>query len=253
MSCSGKPSPVAPKVAPGVAMVLAAGLGKRMRPLTETMPKPLLPVAGRTLLDRVLDRLEEVPLDRVVVNLHYFRDTMTAHLAGRRTPLIELSPEVELLETGGGVKNALPKLGAPPFYVANADVLWLDGKVSALARLARAWDDATMDALLLLHPAVTAVGYDGAGDYLIDPLGRLRRRRPHEVAPFIFAGVQILHPRIFAGAPDGRFSLNLVYDRAEAAGRLWGLRHDGLWFHVGTPEGLAETEAMLGLVQAPAG
>jgi MurNAc alpha-1-phosphate uridylyltransferase len=242
MSCnSGSPGST-----PDVAMVLAAGLGKRMRPLTENMPKPLLPVAGRTLLDRVLDRLEELPVGRVVVNLHYFRDTMAAHLGGRRTPPIELSPEVDLLETGGGVKHALSKLGPRPFYAANADVLWLDGKVPALRRLARAWNDETMDALLLLHPAVSAIGYEGPGDYLIDPLGRLRRRRGNEIAPFIFAGVQILHPRLFAGSPDGRFSLNVVYDRAEAAGRLWGVRHDGLWFHVGTPEALAETEGWLG-------
>lgn len=233
--------------APRTAMVLAAGLGKRMRPLTETLPKPLLPVAGRTLLDRVLDRFEEADLARVIINLHYFRAAMEAHLAGRRTPPIELSPELTLLETGGGVTNALPKLGAAPFYVANADVLWLDGKVPALARLARAWNEEAMDALLLLHPAVTAIGYDGAGDYFIDPLGRLRRRRGAEIAPFIFAGVQILHPRLFAQAPDGPFSLNVLYDRAEKSGRLWGLRHDGLWFHVGTPQGLAETEAMLGV------
>ena len=242
MSTRGK----GPQAAPGVAMVLAAGLGKRMRPLTENMPKPLLPVAGRTLLDRVLDRFADSGIGRVVVNLHYFRETMEKHLAGRRTPPIELSPEVELLETGGGVKRALPRLGAAPFYVANADVLWLDGKMPALTRLASAWNDETMDALLLLHPAVTAIGYEGAGDYFADTLGRLKRRRGSEVAPFIFAGVQILHPRLFQGSPDGRFSLNVLYDRAEKTGRLWGLRHDGLWFHVGTPEGLAETEAVIG-------
>jgi MurNAc alpha-1-phosphate uridylyltransferase len=226
-------------------MVLAAGLGKRMRPLTETMPKPLLPVAGRTLLDRVLDRFEAAGVERVVINLHYFREAMEAHLGARRQPRIELSPEPVLLETGGGVKNALPRLGAAPFYVANADVLWLDGRSPALARLARAWNDGAMDALLLLQPAVTAVGYEGGGDYFADSLGRLRRRRAHELAPFIFAGVQILHPRLFVSAPEGAFSLNRLYDQAQEAGRLWGVRHDGLWFHVGTPEGLAETEAML--------
>jgi N-acetyl-alpha-D-muramate 1-phosphate uridylyltransferase len=231
---------------PRVAMVLAAGLGKRMRPLTDNMPKPLLRVAGRTLLDRVLDRLADAKLERVVVNLHYFRETMAAHLAGRRTPPIELSPETDLLETGGGVRHALPRLGSGPFIVANADVLWLDGKVPAVARLIDAWNPDTMDALLLLHPAVTAIGYDGAGDYFIDPVGKLRRRRGNEVAPFIFAGVQILHPRLFKDAPEGAFSLNVLYDRAEKAGRLWGVRHDGLWFHVGTPQGLAETEAELG-------
>ena len=235
----------APAVAPRVAMVLAAGLGKRMRPLTDNLPKPLLPVAGRTLLDRVLDRLEAAGIGRVVINLHYFREVMEAHLNSRRSPPIELSPEPDLLETGGGVKNALPRLGAAPFYVINADVLWLDGLTPALTRLARAWNGETMDALLLLQPTVTAIGYDGSGDYFADPLGRLRRRRGHELAPFIFAGVQILHPRLFAAAPGGAFSLNRLYDRAEEAGRLWGLRHDGLWFHVGTPQGLAETEALL--------
>jgi MurNAc alpha-1-phosphate uridylyltransferase len=234
-----------PKVAPKVAMVLAAGLGKRMRPLTDKLPKPLLPVAGRTLLDRVLDRFEEAGVARVVINLHYFGDAVEAHLAARRSPPIELSPEPALLETGGGVKNALPRLGPAPFYVANSDVLWLDGRTSALTRLAKAWNDETMDALLLLQPAVTAVGYEGSGDYFADPLGRLRYRKAHELAPFIFAGVQIIHPRLFAAAPDGPFSLKRLWDKAEAAGRLWGLRHDGLWFHVGTPEGLAETEDLL--------
>jgi MurNAc alpha-1-phosphate uridylyltransferase len=159
--------------------------------------------------------------------------------------VLDLSPEVDLLETGGGVKQALPKLGAAPFFVANADVLWLDGRAPALVRLARAWDETKMDALLLLHPAVTAIGYQGTGDYFCDAAGRLRRRRGSEVAPFIFAGVQILHPRLFAGAPDGAFSLNRIYDKAQEDGRLWGVRHDGLWFHVGTPEGLAETEEIL--------
>lgn len=237
-TCSGQRGP-------HTAMVLAAGLGKRMRPLTDKLPKPLVPVAGRTLLDRVLDRLEATGIERVVINLHYFREIMEAHLAGRRSPRIELSPEADLLETGGGVKNALPRLGSEPFYVTNADVLWLDGTSPALQRLARAWNDEAMDALLLLHPTVTATGYDGVGDYFADPLGRLRRRRGNELAPFIFAGVQIIHPRLFANAPDGAFSLNRLYDRAEEVGRLWGLRHDGLWFHVGTPQGLAETEVLL--------
>jgi len=231
---------------PRTAMVLAAGLGKRMRPLTDSLPKPLLAVSGRTLLDRVLDRFDEAGIERVVINLHYFRDVMEAHLKTRRRPPIELSPEPVLLETGGGVKNALPRLGTAPFYVANSDVLWLDGMTPALARLARAWNDATMDALLLLQPAVSAIGYDGSGDYFADPLGRLRYRKAHELAPFIFAGVQIIHPRLFASAPEGPFSLKRLWDAAEAAGRLWGVRHDGLWFHVGTPQGLAETEAVLG-------
>lgn len=232
---------------PAVAMILAAGLGKRMRPLTDTLPKPLVPVAGRTLIDRVLDRFEDAGISRIVVNLHYFRAALEAHLAARATPRIELSPETDLLETGGGVRHALGKLGPDPFYVANADVLWLDGKRPALRRLAAAWNDGAMDGLLLLQPTPTAFGYEGPGDYFCDPLGRLRRRHGNEVAPYIFAGVQILHPRLFSGAPSGAFSLNRLYDKAQAEGRLWGIIHDGRWFHVGTPEGLAETEEELGV------
>jgi MurNAc alpha-1-phosphate uridylyltransferase len=230
---------------PQVAMVLAAGLGKRMRPLTETLPKPLVPVAGRTLIDRVLDRFEAAGVPRVVVNLHHFHAALEAHLARRATPRIDLSPEPDLLETGGGVRRALPLLGSGPFYVSNADVLWFDGNRPALERLARAWDDTKMDVLLLLHPTISAFGYEGAGDYFCDTLGRLRYRRGHEIPPYIFAGLQVLHPRLFKDTPEGPFSLKRLYDRAEAEGRLWGLVHDGLWFHVGTPEGLAEVEARL--------
>ena len=161
---------------PKIAMVLAAGLGKRMRPLTDTLPKPLVPVAGRTLIDRVLDRLEDAAIERVVVNLHHFRPTLEAHLRQRATPRLRFMPEAELLETGGGVKNALAELGPAPFFVLNADVLWLDGKRSTLGRLGAAWNDATMDALLLLQRSTTAFGYEGTGDYFCDPLGRLRRQ-----------------------------------------------------------------------------
>lgn len=236
---------------PKVAMVLAAGLGKRMRPLTDTLPKPLVPVAGRTLIDRVLDRLDDAGIERVVVNLHHFRPTLEAHLRQRATPHLQFKPEAELLETGGGVKNALGELGPAPFFVTNADVLWLDGKRSALARLGEAWNDREMDALLLLQRTTSAFGYEGTGDYFCDPLGRLRRRRGNEIPPYIFAGIQILHPRLFAGAPSGAFSLNRLYDKAQEEGRLWGIVHDGRWFHVGTPEGLAETEAELGVTPAP--
>jgi MurNAc alpha-1-phosphate uridylyltransferase len=228
------------------AMVLAAGLGKRMRPLTDTLPKPLVPVAGRTLIDRVFDRLVEAGVKRIVVNLHHHRSTLEAHLKTRTDVEIVLSPEADLLETGGGVLNALELIGDAPFYCANADVLWFDGPTPALARLARAWDPAASDILLLMHSAVTAAGYEGRGDYFLDPLGRARRRRGNEVAPFVYAGVQILHPRRFAGLAPGRFSLNLLYDAAEADGRLYGMPHDGLWFHVGTPESVAQTEFDLG-------
>ncbi len=235
---------------PKAAMVLAAGLGKRMRPLTDTLPKPLVPVAGRSLIDLVIDRLGDYGIERIVVNLHYFRPALEAHLLARKSPRIELSPEIELLETGGGVAHALGRLGPDPFFVINADVLWLDGRRPALARLAEAWDAAAMDALLLLHPSCTAYGYEGIGDYFCDSLGRLRRRRSHEIAPYIFAGVQILHPRLFTGAPRGAFSLNKLYDKAQEAGRLWGIVNDGRWFHVGTPEGLADTEAELGVTKS---
>ncbi len=231
---------------PDVGMVLAAGLGKRMRPFTETTPKPLVKVAGRTLIDWALDRLEAAGAKRVIVNIHHHRAQMEAHLRARGRPTIVPSPEANLLETGGGIVNALLLLGDRPFYVANADNLWLDGRTPALSRLARLWDEQTMDALLLLQASVSARGYDGAGDYFCDSLGRLRYRQHHEIAPFVYAGVHIAHPRLFDGAPKGAFSLKLLWDRAEAAGRLWGVVHDGLWFHVGSPEGLAIAEAELG-------
>ena len=231
---------------PSRGMVLSAGFGTRMRPITETTPKPLVPLRGRPLVDRALDRLEAVGVQQVVVNLHYLGDKLEAHLKTRNRPEIIFSPEKDILETGGGVKQALGTFGDEPFYVVNGDVCWLDGRVPALERLAAAWCDEEMDALLLNQPITTAVGYDGwAGDFVMDPHGRLRRRREREVAPFLFAGVQILHPRLFEGAPEGAFSLNLLYDKALEAGRLWGLRHDGEWYHIGTPEGLAEVEAEL--------
>ncbi|MEM7226356.1 MAG: nucleotidyltransferase family protein [Pseudomonadota bacterium] len=230
---------------PTIAMVLAAGHGVRMRPITETRPKPLIEVAGRTMLDRALDRLHAYGLRRAVVNHHHLGEMIEDHLAGREDFEIALSPEAELLETGGGVAKALPLLGELPFYVVNGDVIWLDGLTPAFKRLADAWNDGKMDALLLLHPVVAAHGYEGSGDYFASPIGQLRRRKEREVAPFIFAGLQILSPRLFAGAPDGAYSLNRLYDKAEEEGRLWGIRHDGEWYHVGTPESLAETEAVL--------
>ncbi|MDJ0950781.1 MAG: nucleotidyltransferase family protein [Alphaproteobacteria bacterium] len=226
-------------------MVLAAGLGKRMRPITDRLPKPLVEIAGQSLLDRVLDRFDDAGLERVIVNTHHLADQIAAHLEGRTRPKIVLSHEDTLLETGGGVAKALSHFGEAPFVVANSDALWLDGYVPAIERLTRSWDDKRMDALLLMHPTVAAIGYDGRGDYHMDPGGRMRRRRELEVAPFLYAGVQILHPRLFADAPKGRFSLNLLYDRAEEAGRLYGLRHDGKWFHVGTPDSIGLVEAGL--------
>jgi MurNAc alpha-1-phosphate uridylyltransferase len=227
------------------AMVLAAGLGLRMRPLTETRPKPLIQVSGRALLDHVLDHLAAAGVETAVVNIHWLGDQIARHLEGRTHPRIVLSREPELLETGGGIVKALPALGDAPFFVINSDSLWLDGATPALQRLADAWDDTRMDALLLLHRTVAAVGYDGAGDYFADPLGVLMRRKPGEIAPHVYAGVHVLHPRLLRDPPAGAFSLNPMWDRAEATGRLFGVMHDGLWYHVGSPDDLAEAQRHL--------
>lgn len=228
------------------AMVLAAGLGTRMRPLTDKTPKALLSVGGRTLLDRALDRLDETGVEVAVVNLHHLGDRIERHLKGRQRPRIVFSDEREgLLETGGGVRKALPLLGTEPFFAVNADALWLNGAEDALGRLARRWDDAAMDALLLLHSTVDAYGYAGMGDFRLEPDGKVRRRPEQEVSPYLFAGIQILHPRLFHGSPGGAFSLNLLFGRAIDEERLYGIVHDGEWFHVGTPEGLADAEEFM--------
>jgi len=228
---------------PKRAIILSAGLGERMRPITDTLPKPLIPVRGQTLIDSILDRLEATGVTEVVVNLHYLGAMIEKHLRGRPKPKIVFSREVdERLETGGGVRKALPLLGPDPFFAINGDVCWLDGMVPALDRLAAGWDERTMDVLLLLHPTASAFGYEGRGDFMLDPLGRAQRRGERQVAPFVFAGIQILHPRLFKGSADGAFSLNTLYDKAAEAERLYGIRHDGEWFHIGTPQGLAEVE-----------
>ncbi|HWB49164.1 MAG TPA: nucleotidyltransferase family protein [Stellaceae bacterium] len=234
--------------APKSAMVLAAGLGKRLRPVTDRLPKPLVEVAGRALLDRTIDRLAAAGVERVVVNLHYKGEMIAAHLAGRQRPGIELSREAALLETGGGVKQALTRLD-DAFFVVNGDILWLDGLVPALDRLAAAFDARRMDAVLLLQRTISAIGYEGRGDYFLDPLGKPTRRPEREVAPYLFAGIQILHRRLFAGVEDAVFSLKRLYDRAEDAGRLAAIVHDGAWFHVGTPDGLEATRARLAELQ----
>lgn len=230
---------------PKTAMVLAAGLGTRLRPITDSLPKPLVRVAGRPLIDWVLDRLVAAGVARAVVNTHYRAEMIVEHLGRRRDIEILFSHEPEILETGGGIWKALPLLGRDPFLSVNAKILWLNGREDAIHRLAGAWDEAETDGVLLLQPTVTAVGYDGPGDFILGPDGRIRRRKELEVAPFLFSGLQILHPRLFAGAPDGFFSLNLLYDRAIEAGRLYGIRHDGDWYHVSTPRHLAEVEARL--------
>ncbi len=215
------------------AMILAAGLGTRMRPLTDERPKPLISLAGQTLIERILGHLRRAGVTRIVVNTHYKGEMIADHL--RRHDGIILSPEHELLETGGGVRNALELLGNDPIFVINSDAVWLDGPSPALSRVARNWNDDDMDALLLFQRTVAIRGDTGPGDYFLDSEGHASRRREHAIAPFLFAGVQILHPRLFKDTPEGAFSLNLLYDRAEDAGRLHGLVHDGEWYHVGTP------------------
>jgi MurNAc alpha-1-phosphate uridylyltransferase len=234
---------------PPAAIVLAAGLGKRMRPLTATRPKPLVEVGGATLIDHALRRLAAAQVRRAVVNVHYMADRLEAHLKRRNHGLeILVSDErAQLLETGGGVAKALPLVACDPFIVVNSDNLWIDGARPELSVLAERWDEASMDALLLTVPLARAVGYEGLGDFHMDAAGRLTRRRERRVAPYVFSGVQILSRRLFDDVPSGPFSLNLVYDRALASGRLFGLSHGGLWFHVGTPEAVGETEAAIAL------
>lgn len=232
---------------PTAAMVLAAGLGLRMRPITDKTPKPLIKVADRTLLDHCLDRLVEVGVRRAVVNVHHLADQVRTHLRHRRDLEIVISDEHDqLLETGGGVVKALPHLGAEPFFVVNSDVLWLNGTVNALERLMDGWSDETMDALLLVHSTVEAYGYRGRGDFVIDPLGLVARRPEREVAPYVFTGVEILHPRALAGAPTGAFSLNVIFDKLLEAARLYAIVHDGEWFDIGSPDGLSQAENYMG-------
>ncbi len=231
---------------PQAAMVLAAGLGKRMRPLTATRPKPLVEVAGATLLDRALDHLAAAGVGHAVVNVHYFAEQVEAHVAGRTAPVVTVSDERgALLETGGGVAKALPLLAADPFYVVNSDNLWVDGSIDTLHLLAQRWDAGTMDALLLVVPLARAAGYEGRGDFTMNPVGQLRRRVEHRVAPYVFSGVQLLAKRLFDGEAVAPFSLNRIYDKALAGGRLFGVVHGGLWFHVGTPASVGATETLL--------
>lgn len=240
-----RPDPGGPPL--GTAMVLAAGLGKRMRPLTATRPKPLVSVAGRTLLDHTLDRLRAAGVARVVVNVHYLADALEAHIRNRVKGIdVVFSDEREqLLETGGGLKKALPLLPEDPILSVNSDSLWVDGPSDTLRMLAAQWDDARMDALLLLVPLARAHCHVGVGDFHMDPAGRISRRRPGKVAPFVFTGIQLISHRLFADAPDGPFSTNLLWDRAIAGARAFGFVHQGLWFDVGTPPAIRKTEAML--------
>jgi N-acetyl-alpha-D-muramate 1-phosphate uridylyltransferase len=235
------------KAAPKRAMVLAAGLGTRMRPFNGTLPKPLVQVGGKALLDHALDRLAEQGVERAVVNVHHLADQIERHLATRQRPQIIVSDERrELLGTGGGVVKALPELGDGPFFHVNSDTIWIDGVKPNLGRLAAAFDPARMDALLLLAPTASSIGYSGRGDFVMAPDGRLTRRRERDVAPFVYAGAAILTPAFVAGVPAGPSSLSPLFDRAAEAERLYGLRLEGVWMHVGTPDAIkAAEEAIL--------
>lgn len=230
---------------PKVAMVLAAGLGKRMRPLTETMPKPLVRVAGKTLLDWGLDSLAEVGVAKAVVNVHYFPEQIVAHVAARRQPAVVVSDESGgLLDSAGGIVKALPELGSAPFLLLNADTFWIDHAEPNLNRLGLAWDASRMDILLMLADLSSATGHSGGTDFLIGTDGALHRAAGNP-SGLIYAGAAILHPRIFAEAEATPHSLNLYFDRAIAANRLFGMKMEGRWITVGTPDAIAPAEAVV--------
>jgi N-acetyl-alpha-D-muramate 1-phosphate uridylyltransferase len=231
---------------PRAAMVMAAGLGTRMRPYNGQIPKPLVTVGGKALIDHVLDRLAQAGVARAVVNVHHLADQIERHLAGRKTPQIVISDErAELLGSAGGPVNAMPKLGDGPFFMVNSDTIWIDGVRSNLRRLAASLDPARMDALLLMAPTATATGYSGRGDFSMAADGRLKRRGERDVVPFVYAGAAILTPAFFAGVAPGPSSMSPLFERAAEAGRLHGLRLDGIWMHVGTPDAVAAAEAAL--------
>jgi MurNAc alpha-1-phosphate uridylyltransferase len=231
---------------PRAAMVMAAGLGTRMRPYNGQIPKPLVAVGGKALIDHVLDRLAEAGVMRAVVNVHHLADQIERHLAGRKTPQIVISDErAQLLGSAGGPINAMPQLGGGPFFMVNSDTIWIDGVRSNLKRLAASLDPARMDGLLLMAPTATATGYSGRGDFSMAADGRLKRRGERDVVPFVYAGAAILTPAFFAGVAPGPSSMSPLFDRAVESGRLHGLRLDGIWMHVGTPDAVAAAEAAL--------
>jgi MurNAc alpha-1-phosphate uridylyltransferase len=231
---------------PRTAMVLAAGLGTRMRPLTLTTAKPLLPIGGRTLLDHALDRLADAGVALAVVNAHWHADRIEAHLAGRSPPpKVVVMREETLLSTGGAVRAARHLLGAEPFFVVNGDSLWMDGPGKALLRLVDAFDPAVVDGVLLVHRTFQVHADVGYGDFAVDKLGTLRRRGEREVVPYVYAGVQLITPTLLDGMPEGPFSMNLAWDRALEAGRLRAVVHDGLWFHLSAPSDLSDAEYFL--------
>jgi MurNAc alpha-1-phosphate uridylyltransferase len=232
------------------AMIMGAGLGTRMRPLTDDRPKPLVLVGGKTLIDHSIDRLVAAGVTRIVVNLHYKAEMLRAHLAQRRDAQIIFSDETDkLLDTGGGVVKAMPHFAGAPFFVINSDSIWVEGKNPVLPAMLAAWDKHSMDGLLLLADMKTAMGYEGTGDFALTANDHVVRARNHAAPHYAYPGVQIVHPRLFQGAPPGAFSTNLMWDRAIAAGTLFGTLMDGVWIHVGTPEARDEAEAYL---RAPA-
>jgi len=227
------------------AMVMAAGLGKRMRPLTATMPKPMVRVAGKPLIDHTLDRLADAGLARAVVNVHYLADALEAHLADRGDLTIDISDERDmLLETGGGMIKAQDRL-PDPFFCLNSDNIWLDGPRNAFAELSNRWDADAMDALLLVVPHKRAGNFNGPGDFHLDSTGGVTRRKSGRVAPFIYTGIQLVSHRLLRDAPEGKFSTNILWDRAIEEGRLFGLPFSGDWFEVGTPDAVRLTEDAL--------
>nr|WP_247718119.1 nucleotidyltransferase family protein [Qipengyuania proteolytica] len=228
-------------------MLMAAGLGKRMRPLTASTPKPLVRVAGKPLIDRALDRLEEAGVAKALVNVHYLADAIEAHVGPRKAPAVSFSDERELLlETGGGMVKAVDAGALPdPFFACNADSIWLDGPRNAFADLSARWDPDAMDALLLVVTHARAHNFDGTGDFYMDGAGRLTRKKPDRIAPFIYTGIQIVSHRLLRDAPEGKFSTNVLWDRAIEEGRLYGLAFTGQWYEVGTPAHIAPTEEAL--------
>ena len=228
---------------PKTAMVFAAGLGMRMRPISETLPKPLIKVRGRTLIDHCLDRLAESGVERAIVNVHWLADQIEAHLAKRRTPKIVISDErSKLLDQGGGIKRALRLIGDDPFLICNTDAFWVEGPRSNIARLARTFDSDAMDILLLVAAGAGAVGVDWTGDFAMTHDGRLAPRERGHVAPFVYTGVGIVKPQLFASETADVFRLAPFFHAAAGEGRLYGIRLDGLWVHVGRPESIAEAE-----------
>jgi MurNAc alpha-1-phosphate uridylyltransferase len=225
------------------AMVFAAGLGTRMRPISDKIPKPLIPVAGKPLIDHVLDRCAEAGVEKAIVNVHYLPDQIEAHLASRQVPRIVIADERDkLLDQGGGIKKVLGEFGGEPFLIFNTDAFWIEGPSSNLRRLMAAWDGEAMDVLLLVSDIVTSIGVDWPGDFTMDPLGRLAKRDPRLVAPFVYAGAGIMKPELFANEPQEVFRLAPYFFAAAERGRLYGVRLDGVWLHVGTPEAIVEAD-----------